>query len=149
MIRTLLSAAVAVATFAACGAGGGGGGAYGGPLPTTTPAPVTAPLSTSTLRGSPGFVNASNHTVYVFDADLATPNASTCTGGCAQNWPAVTVPSGVSFPSPWTTFTRADGTTQLAYQGRAVYTFAFDANAGDTNGDGVNAFGGVWHIARP
>jgi predicted lipoprotein with Yx(FWY)xxD motif len=141
------TAALAVTALAACGGGGGGG--YGGPAPVGTMAPVTAPLSTATLRGSPGFVNSGNHTVYVFDADLGTPNASTCSGACTQNWPPVTVPPGVSFAAPWTTFTRSDGTIQLAYKTRALYTFAFDANAGDTNGDGVNAFGGVWHIARP
>ena len=148
MTRYFFGVALAAAALAGCGGGGGAGG-YGGPAPGGTPAPVSSPLQTASLRGSPGFINSANHTVYVFDADLGTPNASTCSGACAQNWPPITVPPGVSFPAPWTTFTRADGSTQLAYKTRALYAFAFDANAGDTNGEGVNAFGGVWHIARP
>jgi predicted lipoprotein with Yx(FWY)xxD motif len=38
---------------------------------------------------------------------------------------------------------------QLAYKTRALYTFSGDVRPGDTNGDGVNAFGGLWHVARP
>jgi predicted lipoprotein with Yx(FWY)xxD motif len=30
-------------------------------------------------------------------------------------------------------------------QGRTVYRFAGDQKAGDTNGQGVNAFGGSWY----
>jgi len=150
MIRQLCATALVLVSLAACGGGGGTGGGYGGPAPVTpTATPVSAPLGTATLAGSPGFVNSAQHTVYVFDADLGTPNASTCSGACAGNWPPVTVVAGTSLPSPWTSFLRGDGTTQLAYKGRAVYTFAFDTSAGQTSGDGVNAFGGLWHIARP
>jgi predicted lipoprotein with Yx(FWY)xxD motif len=149
MIRQLFTAALAAAALAGCGGGAGGGGAYGGPVPTGTMTPVTAPLSTATLSGSPGFVNSTNHTVYVFDADLNAPNASACNGACAQEWPPITVAPGTSLPSPWTSFVRADGSTQLAYNTRAVYAFSGDTNAGNTNGDGLNAFGGVWHVARP
>jgi predicted lipoprotein with Yx(FWY)xxD motif len=148
MIRQLFASALLAVTLGACGGGGVGG--YGGPAPVgPTPPPAGAPLQTSSLKGSPGFVNSNNMTVYVFDADLGTPNASTCSGTCAQNWPPVTVAAGASLPAPWTSFMRADGSMQLAYKTRALYTFAFDHNAGDVNGDGVNAFGGVWHIGRP
>jgi predicted lipoprotein with Yx(FWY)xxD motif len=87
--------------------------------------------------------------VYVFDADLTTPNFSTCTGACSSFWPPVPAPAGVALSSPWSSFVRADGTTQLSYNGRALYTLTTDANPGDTNGDGLNAFGALWHIARP
>jgi predicted lipoprotein with Yx(FWY)xxD motif len=150
MIRQLFASVLLASALAACGGGGSTGGGYGGPPPPgPTNPPATQPLSTMQLKGSPGFVNSNNRTVYVFDADLGTPNASTCSGACAQNWPPVTVAAGTNLPSPWSSFVRGDGSTQLAYKTRALYTFAFDANAGDVNGDGVNAFGGVWHIARP
>jgi predicted lipoprotein with Yx(FWY)xxD motif len=150
MNTQLLAFALALTSLTACGGGSGGGMAYGGPPPPApTVAPVTSPLATATLAGSPGFVNSSQRTVYVFDADLGTPNSSVCTGACAGNWPPVTVASGTALPSPWTSFMRADGSTQLAYKGRALYTFAFDTSAGQASGDGVNAFGGLWHVARP
>jgi predicted lipoprotein with Yx(FWY)xxD motif len=147
MIRQLFTAALAAAALAGCGGGGGGG--YGGAVSMGATAPATAPLSTATLAGSPGFVNSANHTAYVFDADLSTPNASVCTGACAGTWPPITVVPGTSLPSPWTSFVRADGSTQLAYKTRALYAYSGDTSAGTTNGDGVNAFGGVWHTARP
>lgn len=125
-------------------------------LPSSTSAPTSIPtsssssaaLSTATLKGQPGFIAPSGMTVYVFDADLGSPNASTCNGTCANSWPPVTPPSG-ALPSGWTSFQRQDGSMQLAYKTRALYTFSGDVRPGDTNGDGVNAFGGLWHVARP
>lgn len=148
MFKQLSAAALLAFSLAACGGGGSTGGYGSLPVGPTT-APVTAPLSTATLKGSAGFVNSANHTVYVFDADLNTPNASTCNSGCSGVWPPVTVAAGTSLPAPWASFMRGDGRTQLSYQTRAVYTYSGDANPGDTNGDGLNVSGGVWHIARP
>jgi len=141
--RNLLLPLVAAAILAGCG---GGSSAVTPHMPVViTPGRV---LSTATLKGSPGFVNAAGFTVYVFDADLASPGHSVCDNICAQNWPPVAA-SANNLPSPWSVITRADGSAQLAYAGRPLYQFAFDAHPGDTNGDGVNAFGGLWHIARP
>jgi predicted lipoprotein with Yx(FWY)xxD motif len=149
MFRQFCASALLLVSLAACG-GGGSTSAYGG-IPTGGPTapPATAPLTTASINGSAGFVNTSQRTVYVFDADLATPNASTCTGACTGAWPPVTVAPGTSLPAPWTSFQRTDGTTQLAYNGRALYTFSGDSAPGQFNGDGLNEFGGIWHVARP
>jgi len=146
MKMTLAGSAIALALLAGCG-GGGGYSSVMQPGPTSSSG-NNSPLSTATLKGAPGFVNSSGLTVYVFDLDLTAPGQSTCNGTCAQNWPPVAAPAG-SLPSPWTAITRQDGSHQLAYAGRPLYTFSFDTAPGQTNGDGVNAFGGNWHIARP
>jgi predicted lipoprotein with Yx(FWY)xxD motif len=146
MVKRLGAAALAVVALAACGGGGGG---YGGPAPMPTVMPATSPLSTAMLSGGPGFIDSVNHTVYVFDGDRNTPNASACSDACAQYWPPITVAPGAALPPPWTSFVRSDGSTQLAYKTRALYASAFDASPGQTSGDGVSAFGGNWHIARP
>jgi hypothetical protein len=39
---------------------------------------------------------------------------------------------------------RADGTTQVTYNGHPLYRFIKDVNPGQTNGQGVVAFGGSW-----
>jgi len=117
------------------GSGGGGGGTQN-------------LLATMTLNGAPGFVNSANHTVYVFDADLASPGHSVCNGACAANWPPVAAPNG-ALPGGWTAITRTDNSMQLAYNGRPLYTFIADSAPGQFNGDGISAFGGLWHIARP
>jgi hypothetical protein len=37
----------------------------------------------------------------------------------------------------------------VTYNHHPVYTFAKDAKAGQTNGEGVSAFGGVWDAVSP
>lgn len=145
IMKTLVGSLVAAMLISGCG----GGGAYGGMSTVPNPMPNNgSPLSTAMLNGASGYVNSSGFTVYVFDADLAAPGHSTCNGNCSQNWPPVATPAG-SLPSPWGSIVRQDGSSQLTYSGRPLYTFAFDSAPGQTNGDGVNAFGGFWHIARP
>ena len=146
MTRQIFVALALAVSLAACGGGGSSGG-YG-TIPTTTPPPTSGALSTATLKGSPGFVNGSQRTVYVFDADT-TANQSTCSGQCAGVWPPVTVTAGTTLPANWTSFMRADGAQQLAYKGRPLYTYVVDNSPGQTNGDGINSFGNIWHIARP
>jgi len=147
MTRQLLLAALMLVPLAACGGGGSSGG-YSPPGPGPTQPPVTGVLSTATLKGAPGFVDASGRTVYTFDADMIA-NQSTCGLGCSGVWPPVHVAAGATLPAPWTSLARGDGTTQLAYKGKPLYTYSGDGAAGQTNGDGINSFGNFWHIARP
>ena len=147
----------------ACSGGGSSAAAPAGPTTVTTSAttaPTTAPTTTpasvlqeAMLSGSQAFVATSGRTVYVFDADLGHNNSSTCTvaSGCTAAWPPVSPPSSASVVSPWAMFNRTDGSMgpQLTFEGRALYTFAGDTSNGTTAGEGINAFGGVWHVARP
>ena len=146
MTRQIFASLALLVSLAACGGGGSSGG-YG-TLPTTTPPPTSGALSTAQLNGSAGFVNAASRTVYVFDADT-TANQSTCSGQCAGVWPPVTVAPGTTLPANWTSFARGDGSQQLAYKGRPLYTYVVDTAPGQTNGDGIDSFNNIWHIARP
>ena len=80
--------------------------------------------------------------VYVFDSDPASAETSSCYGGCASSWPPVYVtdgsPSGISALG---SFERTDGTEQVTYEGRPLYFYAGDQQAGDRAGDNVNG----WH----
>jgi len=93
--------------------------------------------------------DAKGMTVYLFTKDT-TASQSNCTDKCLQNWPAVpatdnmTLPKGV--PGKLTSFDRADGTKQAAYNGIPLYTFANDKAAGDVNGQDV---GGIWFVVYP
>ncbi len=44
---------------------------------------------------------------------------------------------------------RSDGKTQVTYNGHPLYTFTGDSNPGDTSGQGVNVFGGLWYAVSP
>jgi predicted lipoprotein with Yx(FWY)xxD motif len=95
-------------------------------------------------------VDADGFTLYTFSNDTAGSGASACSGGCATNWPPLTAdgePSAASgINGELATIDRADGTTQVTYNGMPLYRFANDAAPGDTNGHEV---GGVWFVAMP
>jgi predicted lipoprotein with Yx(FWY)xxD motif len=92
-------------------------------------------------------------TVYLFEKDSA--GSSACNGPCAAVWPPVsataaqpTVAAGANQALLGTTI-RSDGATQLTYAGHPLYRFAGDAKPGDTNGQGLQSFGGGWDALRP
>src|SRR5436190_1375750 len=43
------------------------------------------------------------------------------------------------------TIERPDGSAQATYNGHPLYTFIMDTGPGTDKGNGVNAFGGLWH----
>lgn len=114
------------------------------PAQTTTPqGTVVLNTSTNTKIGS-FLVGKNSMTLYTYGKDSA--GVSTCTGTCATNWPPYTVTTVVGLlAEPGVngtigTITRADGSTQLTYNGYPLYYWHGDVKAGDTTGDGVNSF---------
>jgi predicted lipoprotein with Yx(FWY)xxD motif len=59
-----------------------------------------------------------------------------------------TVGSGAN-ASIVSTTTRSDGKPQITYNGHPLYRFAKDQKASETNGEGLNAFGGSWFAVSP
>jgi len=47
------------------------------------------------------------------------------------------------------TTTRSDGSTQVTYKGRPIYFYAPDQSPGETKGQGINSFGGLWYLDSP
>jgi predicted lipoprotein with Yx(FWY)xxD motif len=120
------------------------------PTPAGTPTPATtSTLATAQVNGALAFVTAAGRTVYIFDADLAAPGTSVCNGACAGVWPPIAPPAGVALSTGFTTIRRSDGTTQLTYKARPLYLYIGDSAPGQGNGDGITAFGGLWHVSRP
>ncbi|HVD40845.1 MAG TPA: hypothetical protein VNC16_07580 [Solirubrobacterales bacterium] len=91
----------------------------------------------------------SGHALYRFDKDKG--SVPSCYGRCAKRWiPALTEGKlrAVDVPREMVgTTKRKDGTVQLTYDGHPLYTFTGDAQ-GETNGLGVEAFGGKWYALR-
>jgi predicted lipoprotein with Yx(FWY)xxD motif len=96
--------------------------------------------------------DSTGKTLYLFAADTGT--TSTCAGQCATFWPplvtsgAPTAGSGVT-ASMLSTTKRADGTTQVDYNGHPLYYFAGDKAVGQTTGQGINQSGGLWWLVAP
>ena len=139
------AAAVLLASLAFAGCGSGGSS-------TAQAAPKTASGQSATVGvANTGLgnvlVNSAGMTLYMFAKDTGTQ--STCTGACAQNWPPLldngkpTAGSGATASMLGTT-TRSDGGKQVTYNGHPLYLFAGDNAPGDTNGQGLTAFGGSW-----
>lgn len=99
-------------------------------------------------------VGPNGMTLYTFANDQ--PGSSSCTEGCALNWPPLTVsgelvaPSGL--PGKLETLTRqpdeetGEYATQVAYNGQPLYYWSRDEVPGDVSGQGV---GDLWFVAKP
>jgi predicted lipoprotein with Yx(FWY)xxD motif len=97
-------------------------------------------------------VDSQGRTVYLFKKD--TGSMSTCSGACATDWPPVTstgkpsAGTGVTASMLGTT-ARSDGSKQVTYGGHPLYLYVGDQNAGDANGQNVDAFGAKWYVLSP
>ena len=105
-------------------------------------------LKTAKIGGATVLTNVKGFAVYSFAPDTMT--RSDCTGACAAAWPPVKGPAtaGVGLTGKLGTIKRPDGSTQATYNGQPLYTFIKDTGPGTDKGNGVNAFGGLWHQAR-
>lgn len=109
----------------------------------------TAPVTTPSSGTQIGFINAAGFAVYVFDRDLTVPGTSQCNDVCATHWPAISPPATGTPAPPWGTIARHDGTKQLTYAGRPLYTYAGDTSTNRATGNLEYARGGVWRLAQP
>jgi predicted lipoprotein with Yx(FWY)xxD motif len=151
--RALLVAPVAAAGLAALAAcSSSGSSSSSSPAGTSSPAAAgsaasgsagaaAAGLKTASVGGVTVLTNAKGFALYTFAPDTATTSA--CNGACAVAWPPQTALAGVK--SPYSTIKRSDGSTQLTFNGHPLYTFTADTAPGIASGNGVNAFGGLWH----
>lgn len=136
------------------------------PLPTTQSAPtststagtanpdaiqnnLTLGTDATTTLGS-YLIAYNGMTLYTYSNDNT--GTSTCYGQCAEEWPPYTVPAGMQLnleaqvTGQAGTIARADGTTQVTYNGMPLYFYIGDNENGDINGQGI---GGVWSVAKP
>ena len=122
--------------------------------PPKTQAAGTAGTVVSTAKTSLGriLVNSRGHTLYLFRKDRN--GKSACAGMCATFWPPL-IATGKPRAAAGTkasmlgTTKRADGRLQVTYNHHPLYTFVKDKRKGQTNGEGLNAFGAKWYAVSP
>ncbi len=111
---------------------------------------MVADAASNAKIGGSILVNSSGRTLYQFSADST--GMSACTGTCATHWPPLTVPAGATpkggpeISGTFATITRADGTSQVTYDGHPLYTFVGDTAAGSTSGQNLAVDGGTWTV---
>jgi predicted lipoprotein with Yx(FWY)xxD motif len=145
MLLALPAVAAAAAVLAACGSSGTSS-AGGGSTSTGSPAAATAgSLKTATIGGATLLTDAKGFAVYSFAPDTMTK--SDCDGACAAAWPPVKGPvtAGAGLTGQLGTIKRSDGSTQATYNGHPLYTFVKDTGPDTDTGNGLDAFGGLWH----
>jgi predicted lipoprotein with Yx(FWY)xxD motif len=156
--------ALGAVALAGCGSSGNSGSSgstgtsaplYGATsaAPTSSSAGTTSGAQTLTVKKSPGgtsyLTDSAGKTLYLFEAD--SNGKSNCNGQCAAAWPPLTgsVTPGTGVTGTMTTFSRSDGGKQVVLNGHPLYYFTVDTAAGETKGEGVNAFGGLWYVVSP
>ena len=145
------AAAVPLAALALAGCGGSGNATASAP-PTQTSKTQTSTVDVADSGLGKILVDAKGRTLYLFEKDSGTK--STCSGACATDWPPLrsdgkpTAGAGAKSSELGTT-PRSDGAAQVTYNGHPLYLYQGDQNPGDTNGQGVNAFGALWFALSP
>jgi predicted lipoprotein with Yx(FWY)xxD motif len=124
-------------------------GGLSGASAASNPA-VTVTVSKSKL----GMIltNAKHRTLYLFKKDKN--GKSSCSGACASLWPPLITKgkpkaAGGVKASHLGTTKRSDGKLQVTYFKNPLYFYAPDKNPGDTTGQGLNQFGGLWWVVAP
>lgn len=135
-------------------AGDTNGDNLGDPRPTDLWFVIKDPFYATLLltkNGGPSLylADSTGRALYVFPSDTvgtaSSAPVSACTdAACLNAWPVFsagpgTLPTGLD-PAKLTTFVRADGTKQSAFDGHPLYYFVGDAAPGATTGPGVDGF---------
>jgi predicted lipoprotein with Yx(FWY)xxD motif len=141
----------AAAIVAACGSS------------STTSSTTTTKATTSTSAAAAPTVQTANNAKFgtiLVDGQGRTlytltnnGKAVACSGACATVWPPALLPSGQNSVTAGSgvnnvSTVSANGGQEVAVNGLPLYRFSGDASAGAANGDGINSFGGIWHVVK-
>jgi predicted lipoprotein with Yx(FWY)xxD motif len=156
---TLSGLAAAAVLVAACGSPGGNTASPGAAGTSGSSGKVAADkgaVSARQLSGGIGtaLVNSSGITIYTPRTPAELNGNIKCTGSCLSFWfPVTASPASLAsrrLPGRLGTVHRPDGTTQLTYNGRPLYTFRLDTAAGQTHGnnfsDSFNGTTFTWQV---
>jgi predicted lipoprotein with Yx(FWY)xxD motif len=153
-MKRLLISGAAVAAVLALAACGGGGGASGN-SPGTTGSSLGATTVSAEEIGDAGSVLVDSGGQALYASDEETGGKVLCTDACLSFWTPLTIKAGAptedSLPGKLGVVMRPDGTRQVTYDGKLLYSFNED-QPGEVTGDGfADAFGGqqfTWHVVH-
>ena len=106
--------------------------------------------------GEPYLTDPNGRALYTLEGE---DDAGACVDACAQAWPpytrsdvadvAASVTTVFLEPELVGTAQRADGTTQVTYDGSPLYYYARDTGPGQTTGQDVTDQWGEWYLVQP
>ena len=104
----------------------------------------------------PVLVDGQGIALYLFETDTR-GRPSRCYGICAIQWPPLLLPTGESRPVAGPgieagllgTAPRADGSSQITYNGWPLYLWPPDRTPGTATGQALTNAGGRWYVVDP
>jgi predicted lipoprotein with Yx(FWY)xxD motif len=138
---------------AACGGTGtayGGSSAGGNPYGTMPPSTGAQSVKVATSSLGSFLTDGQGRTLYLFTRDSGA--TSSCSSGCSSVWPPLTSSITVQVGAGASTSllgTTSGGQKQITYNGHPLYYYVGDATPGQTNGEQLNQFGGLWYAVSP
>jgi predicted lipoprotein with Yx(FWY)xxD motif len=146
MRRALLLAAVPLAAAALTAS------STASAAPPGARAAKVATVKTRTGKLGTYLVDGAGRTLYLFEKDKT--SKSRCYGSCAHGWPPLMTTGkpkarGKARQKLLSTSRRRNGKRQVVYHGHPLYYFIADKKAGDTKGQGIDAFGAEWYVVSP
>ena len=131
--------------------------AVSSPFGTSPPVLERGPtyeVKAATVSGlGPVLVDGQGITLYLFETDHR-GSPSRCYDICAIQWPPLTLPAGIAAPIAGPgiqprllgTAPRADGSTQITYNGWPLYLWPPDHSPGKATGQALTNAGGLWFV---
>jgi predicted lipoprotein with Yx(FWY)xxD motif len=160
-VKLLIAAVAPLAiTLIAVAWGSSASSAYS-PTPYGSAAPASAKIGVTGAAARLGSASSSlgrivvdgrGRTLYLFEKDRN--RRSACYGACARYWPPLLshgkpmARAGVKQSLIGTT-RRRNGRKQVTYAGHPLYRYVGDTRPGETNGAGLQDFGGGWDPISP
>jgi predicted lipoprotein with Yx(FWY)xxD motif len=138
---------------AACGGTGtayGGSSSGGNPYGTMPPSAGALSVRVATSGLGSFLTDGQGRTLYLFTRDSGA--SSSCSSGCSSVWPPLTSSAAVHVGAGASTAllgTTSGGPRQITYNGHPLYYYVGDAAPGQTNGEQLNQFGGLWYAVSP
>lgn len=147
----LIMPAVVASAVALAACGGGGDNGSSGAATSSTSAKTVSVKSI----GNEGSVLVDSKGMALYASDQEMNGKVLCTGACNSFWTPLTVssakPSGGSLTGKLGVVNRPDGTKQVSYNGKLLYSFTQD-KPGQVTGDGFSdAFSGrqfTWNVVH-
>jgi predicted lipoprotein with Yx(FWY)xxD motif len=146
----LVLAAAVILVLSACGGGGDSGAG--------SSASSSGPTVSSEMVDGVGRVLVDSQGAALYAADQEAVGMVLCTDSCTSIWEPLTVAGGMptagdGLDGKLDVVTRPDGGRQVTFDGRLLYRFTEDPDAGTVTGNGfADTFDGqafTWHVATP